>query len=61
MRVHQGNKKQSQKNILLVSLWNGTCCKTVLQKILHVMLSDKIEFKLRKILDENSNKMGEAT
>lgn len=61
MRVHQGNKKQSQKNILLVSLWNNTSCKTVLQKTLHVSLSDKMELKVQKIPDENSNKMVEAT
>lgn len=49
----------SQKNALLVSLWNNTCCRTVLLKILHVCLADKMEFNRQKIPDENS-KMVEA-
>lgn len=43
-----------------MSLWYNTCCKTILQETLQVSLSDKMEFKLQKILDENSKMMEAA-
>lgn len=50
-----------KRTLCFVSPQNNACCKTVLQKTLHVCLSDKMEFRLQKILDENSNKTMEAT